>query len=517
MPVNRWGLHMIRSRLLRVVTSAAGSVVLAAAGVAVAAGPADAGLTLRPRTYSTVLTPATARAGVPTAYAVVVKNTSTAISALDHFVLVIPTGFTLTTGAVTSPRGGWTETVAGGLLSATTSAPIRYGLRPGESMTVRFTATDTTPCHSATVTWVQKADGLIIDPFVAQSPDPKVTVTSVADNFLVTSVKDGSSPPLANAAAVGAPFTVSGTFRCGTTTAPTTGASTVTLVKSSAGTPDTGGVLGGTTSVNVPAGSTTATVNGATYSAVEDQVGVTADWSGGGDSTFRLDVFGDVATVIGTPGVAIPPAQLTVDGAQADLGNGANGPVSLVVSACAPGDQTSTATCSAGTEIELTANYKTDGGVPLYNFDAPARISWLCPATVCPHGGPNQAPEQEPSSNYNYNYECYGNDCASNSSPFGEREVEEDFQNFPLFVSLHDPVTNTDSPFRAAPRCVPLPSYTNGISRYDFLHTTGKIINPDARTLGFCVDVNAITRENNAFGGGLRQPVLFVEDLKLRP
>jgi hypothetical protein len=362
------------------------------------------------------------------------------------------------------------------------------------------------------VTWKQKADGIIIDPFVAQSPDPVVTMTPVADNFAVTDVTDGSSPALHRQVQVDAPFTVQGIFRCGTTPAPTSGASALTLVKTSPGQPDNGGALGGTLTVNVPAGSTSATLSGATYNAVENQVGVTADWSAGADDSFRLDVFDEVHTVTGTPGQAIPPALLTVDDAQADLRNGANGPVSIVVSACANDDEV--APCSSGTQIELTGNFKTDAGVPLYSFAAPARISWLCPASVCPHGSYG-ATDRYPNTNYLWNYDCPGTTCEGNGSKFGGREVEEDFQRYPVYVSIHK--NGVDTPFAVAPRCVPLPTSNYDPHRYALLHQTGQITNPAAKALGFCADVNAITRTGNLFTGDLRIPVLFVEDLKMRP
>jgi hypothetical protein len=497
---------MILRRPAGVVAAAAAFVLFALASV-VAPTPAGA-VVLKPRTYTAVLSPASAQSAGPTGYAVVVKNTSTAVSALDHFVLVVPANFSVTTGSVTSPRGGWTESVAAGLLSASTSTPVRTGLRQGESMTVRFTATDSAPCDARTVTWVQKADGIVIDPFIAQSPDPTVAMTPVADNVQVTDVTDASIPPLHRQVRVGAPFTVQGIFRCGATPAPTGSASTLSLVKTSPGQPDTGGALGGTLAANVPAGSTSAIVSGATYSAVENHVGVTADWTGGADDSFALDVFDEVRTVNASPGVAIPPAQLTVSGAQADLGNGANGPVSIVVSACAA-DQTVVAPCSAGTQVELTGNFKADASVPLYSFAAPARISWLCPANTCPHE------DSEPSTSYSYNYDCPGSSCQGGVSLFAEREVEEDFADFPVFVSIHK--NGVDTPFATAPRCVPLPTSNYDPSRSTLLYLTGHIVDPAAQALGFCVDVNAITRTGNLFGGDLRIPVLFVEDLKLRP
>src|SRR4051794_2609121 len=110
MPVDRWGLHMIRTRLIRVLTAAAAAVVLTATGMAAVAAPAEGALTLRPRTYTAVMTPTAAKAGVATGYTVVVTNTSSVISALDRFVLAVPAGFAVTAGSVTAPRGGWTET-----------------------------------------------------------------------------------------------------------------------------------------------------------------------------------------------------------------------------------------------------------------------------------------------------------------------------------------------------------------------------------------------------------------------
>jgi hypothetical protein len=499
---------MIRSRLTHVVAAAA-ALSLAALTAAVSAGPADAAFVPRPRTYTAVMTPTAAQPGTPTAYSVVVTNTSSVISALDHFVLVVPSGFTVTPGTVTAPRGGWTESLAAGLLSAATSTPLRTGLRQGESITVRFTATAaaSVPCGPRTATWVQKADGVIIDPFIAQSDNPTVAVSAVADRFRITDVTDGGTPALHRQVRVAAPFTVTGQFLCGAVPAPTAGTTTLSLAKSAPGTPDAGGALGGNVSTSVPAGSTTAAVAGATYSKVENQVGIAANWSGGTGDSFRLDVFGDVQAVIATPGVAIDPARLTVPGAQADLRNGANGLVTIAVSACI--DPTVAAPCRAGTEIQLNGNFKDAAGKLLYSFTAPARVSYLCAAATCPHL------DQEPSANYDYNYDCPGTSCVGEGSLFGEREVEEDFTDNPVFVSLKRGVV--DGPFARAPRCVPLPTSDYDPNRYALLHLTGQIVNPAAQTLGFCLDVNAITRAGNRFTGDLRLPVLFVEDFKMRP
>ena len=169
---------MTSARHLRWAAAAASLVV--ATALLSAAGTAEA-VTLQPRTYTAAMTPDTAPAGQATSYSVVVKNTSTVISALDHFTLVVPPGFTAVAGTVTtSPRGGWTESVGSGLLTAITTQPVKYGLRKGESLTFTFKATDTNACDASSVTWVQKADGAIIDPFKAQSLDPTVQMTATA-------------------------------------------------------------------------------------------------------------------------------------------------------------------------------------------------------------------------------------------------------------------------------------------------------------------------------------------------
>ena len=101
------------------------------------------------------------------------------------------------------------------------------------------------------------------------------------------------------------------------------------------------------------------------------------------DDSFSLNVLGAAETVNGVPGTPIDPAaDLTVTGASADLGNGANGPVSIVVDAC--GTDSPGTPCSDGTQVELTGNFKDAAGNALYGFGispkplAPAKINWLC-------------------------------------------------------------------------------------------------------------------------------------------
>ena len=513
---------VVHARIRRVLAGAVG-LVLAVTGLAVVTPAAQAAPA--PRTYTTAMTPTTARAGVPTNVQVRVTNTSTKISALDRVILGVPAGFTVTTGAVSSPRGGWTESLnsAGTELTASTPTPVRNGLRKGEVIILNFVAVDGVACDTRLVTWSQKADGKVVDPFVAQSPNPTVQMTAVADNFVVTSVTDVSAANPGYQVVKNQAFDVTGVFRCGASTSAPAGASgTVTLGESGSGS------LGGNTNTTVSASATTATIAGATYDTIEAAVGLTADWSGGADGAAVIDVLGAAATVNGQPGQA---ATLTVDEAVAGLGAGANGPVSLVIQACT--DQSGT-TCSSGTEVSLSGSFKGTDGKNLYGYGtaaaptvpakstdllAPASITWVCTGDGCGH------PDDEGSNtNYLYNYTCPSNTCSeSPTEPFGEREVEEDFAAFPVFVSLKTPTGYTD--FVAAPRCVALPTAWNDPNKAALLsaNRVGKIETAAAQTLGFCVDVNAITRYASGttgaqtFAGTLRIPVLFVEDPRVRP
>ena len=84
----------------------------------------------------------------------------------------------------------------------------------------------------------------------------------------------------------------SGKFMCGTTNIAAGSAGTVTLSKTTNGTPNLNGALGGIVSTAVAAADKTATIDGATYSQVENGVGITATWSGGPGDSFSLTVVG---------------------------------------------------------------------------------------------------------------------------------------------------------------------------------------------------------------------------------
>jgi hypothetical protein len=475
-----------------------GASALLVGGVSSVGTAAQASTTVVPRTYTVVMSPTSAVPGQPTGYSVVVKNTSTRISALDHFVLLVPAGFTVVPGSVTAPRGGWVELLdsTGTQLSAATGQPLRYGLRKGESMTVRFSATDSTACDPRAVTWKQKADGIVIDPWVPQSPDPAVQMTPVADHFEVTSVTDETTPLPGNQVIKDHLIDLTGQFLCGSESAPAGSDSTLTL---SGGSP---GSLGGNLGATVNAADRTATIAGATYSVVQNPVNLTVAWSAGAGGSVVVNVVGAGTVVQAQPHES---TSLALDGATATLKSGASGAVVLTVQACT--DQPTVA-CSGGTEISLSGTFK-DGSTPLYTDSAPATLTRICPVSECAH------PDGEPANAaYSYNLACSHDACHGGNSDFGEREVEEDFAAFPIFVSLRQ-AGGSYSTFQQAPRCVPLP--TSDSDPGALLTQVGQIVDPAARSLGFCVDVNAITRAGNSFTGALSMPVLFVEDPRLRP
>ncbi len=191
------------------------------------------------------------------------------------------------------------------------------------------------------------------------------------------------------------------------------------------------------------------------------------------------------AAFAGTPGVPLTDLTAPIGTSSADLPNGAIGNVYFGQTTCSTTDPT----CPLGTEVDLTGNFGT-----LYSDSAPGSVVVTCDGK-CAHE------DSENYTNYNYNYMCDNDSCVEGSDPFGEREVNEDFNDYPVYVELKGSTS-----FVEAPRCVAESDLT----------TTGKIVDPAAVAAGFCVDVNAITRVGNTFTGDLLRPVLFVEDPKMR-
>lgn len=488
---------------LRKSLAAAAVAALAAAGVVATAPAVQAAPT--PRTYTASLTPTSVTPGVQADYALTVKNTSSSLSALDRIRVTIPAGFTVVPGP--APRSGWTQSVSGSTLTVKTSYPLTSGLLRTQSFVVTFKATAPPGCTGGPVSWPLAVDGVFLV-FVGQTSTPTVTVAPVADSVVVTSVLDRQTPPLDHQAVVDQPFDVSVAFLCGGAPAPAP-ATTLSLSSPASGTLTANPVA-------VPAGALSSTI-AASYSEVQADVPLDLSATGGltDPPTFAVDIVADAATADLSPG---ENTVLTVDGASAALGNGASGVVTLIVTPCVVSEGSPCP--EGGSETSLTGNFK-NGITPLYGFGvapqplAPAKVTQTCGVADCPHGGGSSEATASATTAtgtlpYDYNYYCQWNTCGYD---YNSRELEEDFDDYKVYVSILD--DGEYQPYAEAPRCVPLPTkYMTKSQRTAALGLKGVITNPAAQQLGFCVDVNAITRTGNSFGGDLNLPVLFVEDPK---
>jgi len=192
----------------------------------------------------------------------------------------------------------------------------------------------------------------------------------------------------------------------------------------------------------------------------------------------------------GVPGVPLEltagSVELSTGLVEADLSNGANGPVALTVGLCIP--QLKITCVGVLSQFSLIGNFKDDAGNPLYSDSAPASVSWTCNAKVCP-----PTPDFVPG-----------------RSTVTELQIAE-FRTHTMYVALGNP-NGTFQPFAPAPACnrledAPLPTGT-----IDQQATGGR---------QFCVDVGAISRTDaqcetacSSWSGPLTLPILFVEDPK---
>ena len=190
----------------------------------------------------------------------------------------------------------------------------------------------------------------------------------------------------------------------------------------------------------------------------------------------------------GSPGV---PLTLTAGGiglstglVEADLPNGANGPISLAIGLCIP--QLKITCVGVLSQFSLIGNFKDDAGNPLYSDSAPATVSWTCNDGVCP-----PTPDFVPG-----------------TSTVTELQIAE-FRQHTMYVALRNP-DGTFQPFAPAPAC-------NGVEEAPL--PTGTIDQGATGGRQFCVDVGAISRTDaqcepacSSWSGPLRLPVLFAED-----
>ena len=483
------------SRRRRLLTSAAAALT-AVAGLVAVAPPASAhgSSGFAPRTYTSALTSGPIARGVPTTFALTITNTTASpyITALDRVRVTIPAGWSaVSAGAVTAPRGYWSASVSGSTLTAKTTK-VSSALKRTESVTIAFTATaSSSSCTARTDSWLLAVDGVLLV-YTSQSPTPTTTLGAIADTATVTSVTSANPPgdPLEGQAVVDHSFDVGVAFTCGGDPAPAT--TSLELSTTNA----TGTLTHPSSSVT---GQTTGTVSGS-YSAVVDGLPLTVT-SSLPNATTSIDIISAYLA----PGDS---TTLQVPGATAVLPNGANGPVTFTTGPC-------TTDCHNGsTQTVLSANFKDDQGNPLYDNAHPATLVQTCAASECTFKGGNvffsNAYLLTNPFPYNSSLLCFFFLCGPS---FSGQAGQSDFGTYPVFVSIYK--NGADQPFLQAPRCVAQPSSGASLSAWQHFFTdTGAISNPAAQALGFCVDVNAITRTGNKFTGDLQLPILFVEDPK---
>jgi hypothetical protein len=245
--------------------------------------------------------------------------------------------------------------------------------------------------------------------------------------------------------------------------------------------------VGGKFTVLTPSPTTTSTGSGsalATFSYAENGLLLLATASGLTPGSRRTDVGFVGDSVLGHPGL---PAFLRAGLASAALSAGGYGEISLTTVLCAKTDPT----CHSGLQANLTGVFSnpSNPAAHLYALAHPAVVRWTCAATRCPH---------RDFEGTNPSYRLMRGD---------EAEQAEDFAAYPIQVSLR--VAGLYRPFAQAPSCRLLTDPKQ-------FGLTGAITNPAAIRAGFCVDVYAATRVGGVTTGALTEPVLFVEDPKLR-
>ncbi len=251
---------------------------------------------------------------------------------------------------------------------------------------------------------VSKAGGYTLtaaSPGLSDTGAPLTVIPGGASQVVVTGILDQGSVPRLNHPVVGQPFDTSVTFEDaqGNVTAVSS-AVTLTLSKVT-GT----GALSGTTTVNVPAGATTATILGSFYSVLENSVTFAVGAPGLTAGTILTDIAGQAVTAQATPGQALPtlvsvdpitgaPCVLSATQAtcsQFQLTNGASStvPVYLFQTLCSNSSVDPGISCKASGSLQAqlvhaTATLEDANGNPLYSAAHPATLIVSCYVKVCP-------------------------------------------------------------------------------------------------------------------------------------
>jgi hypothetical protein len=223
---------------------------------------------------------------------------------------------------------------------------------------------------------------------VATSP---ASADPIKGSLVITSVNDAATGLVGGVA--GRPMSVVVT-RLDTTGVPLT-VNQASVVALSATKP---GTLSGTTTGTIAAGASSTTITGAVYSAVANDVTLTASDTSGpalNDGTISINVahtsFKTQATPhqaldVTDPSCSVPTADAPTCGFLL-LDNGANGDVLMSVGSCS-GITSCLKTGSTSAElVTASVNLKDADGTPLYTRTDPATIILGCDKTLCAKGG----------------------------------------------------------------------------------------------------------------------------------
>jgi hypothetical protein len=462
-----------RARGRRVVTAAAAAVLFVVPFAATRAGSAAITQPVTVVTSVDNVPSGTATVGKSSIVDFTVTNRSTNGAKLGLFTIVVPKSASGVMRAGISPPS-WTEVLlpcgstprCSALMFA--SATRTSGFLPsGASVKVSIKFT---PTAAGTLSFPMLGIGNGL--FTATST-PTITVAPAAiqTSLRITSITDAGLPPLPVLAA-GRAFKVAFQVVDSAGNVVTSPDVTVKLSALNLGPLATLSTSQVTTSNGT--GVITATylgpgINGLTLQLTSTSVG------GPLPVISAVSLAADGLTINASPGqgidITIGNISLATGTARAILRNGAVGDLTFTVGPCVP-DQTTPDCAGIVSEVALLGNLDA-----LYSVTAPAELDWSCNPATCTAPDPGQ-------------------------SLLTLQNTE--FKSHPIMVASSDPKGASG----LAPACS------------DTGETTGQITGERAVTLGFCVDVGAISRSSEECGeqvcttwsGNLTIPVLFLND-----
>jgi hypothetical protein len=158
------------------------------------------------------------------------------------------------------------------------------------------------------------------------------------------------------------------------------------------------GTLSGTTTGTIAAGASSTRISGAVYSAVANNVTLTArDTSGPAltDGTISVNIAHTAFKTQAIPRQALDVTDPSCSAPTPDmptcafllLGNGASGDVLMSVGSCDGITSCLKNGATSGELVTASANLKDGNGMPLYTKTAPATIILACDKTLCAKGG----------------------------------------------------------------------------------------------------------------------------------